>query len=175
MDDIDIRKFLRPDPPQPAQPARPARRSAAQLATETAKLAADTAKLRQQMAEQQKRTAQLLAAVEPPTALATLDKLAADRAKQSGRPVAQCYAEVLAEQPDLYTTYRQELADGRYAQQAAEPPPPPPARPAAATLLDQLARERAASEGLSYADALAKVAAERPALAAAYVKESRQR
>lgn len=160
----DIRKFLKPDPPaQPARPAarKPAQRSAAEILAESKATSA--------------RVQKLLAAVEPPTALATLDKLAADRAKQSGATREQAYSEVLAENPALYATYRQELAAGRYAQQATEPPAAPrPARPAA-DLLDQLARERAASEQLSYADALQAVAAERPSLYAAYRKEGLKR
>ena len=168
----DIKTFLR----QPAEPParKPAQPSAAQIAAETAKLAAETAKLRQNMAEQQKRTAQLLSAVEPPTALATLDRLAAERAKQSGATREQAFAEVLGEQPDLYSQYRAELAAER-AKQATEPPAAPrPPRPAA-DMLDQLARERAASEGLDYADALQAVAAERPSLYAAYRKEGLKR
>ena len=145
---------------RPAQPAKPKPKP-----TRTAaEIRADTERIKREMAESAERTRALLA-TQAPTALETIEKLATERAQQTGRERAQCYVDVLAERPDLYTRYCQE--------QGAQPRPAAPSGRAAGDLLDQLAKERAASDGLDYAAALQKVAAERPALYQSYLEESR--
>jgi len=100
-------------------------------------------------------------AVKRPTALSELDALATKRSAATKQTQAQAFAEVLAEQPELYDRYSNELAAGLYTEPA--PAATKKSFPVNA-LLDTEVRREMAEYHLAYADALAKVARETPAL-----------
>ena len=141
-------------------------RSAAEIQASTerrmAEMQATIARLDAQLASHK--------AVEKPLALATIERLASERAKRDGVTVEQAYSLVLNEQPALYDTYNAELAAGEYAPAPAPAPAAPKLTPAQATI-ERLAAERAKRDGVTVEQAYVKVLAERPELYSAYVNE----
>lgn len=102
----------------------------------------------------------------------TLDRMATERAAKDGSSYGDALAKVAYENPVLYAQHSQNVIDGRTATPLAMPiqASETPMQPATA-IFDQLVTERAASERISYSKAASKVAAERPALYAQYVRE----
>ncbi len=146
-------------------------RSASEILTDLAESQRRTAELLAQLDTQQaqRQAAESRRAVEQ-SALGEIEQKAAKLAKEQGISESAAYVKVLAAEPALYDRYEAERRAGLHA------PAPKPARQApklgaAESEIERQAAERAKRDGTTREQAYVKVLAERPELYSAYVNE----